>query len=127
MAVTYQLILGPAARRFIGHLAGLDQQQLTGALRTELADGPNESVRFEFVAPFDYDRADAYPGGGRQEVYAAIPLSFCAYTAVYRELTGDEVQRLDGELAQATGGIPVFYVFCILPAEAAFSRPRPRQ
>ena len=123
MAVTYQLILGPAARRVSGDLARADQQLLTEALANELAGGPNETNRYEFELRFDYDGPLVYPSKRIRVVYSAIPLSFCAYTAVYRALTADELRRLNGETAR-TSGIPVFYVLDILPAEAAFSRPR---
>lgn len=107
----------------MGDLAAEDRQRLTEALATELAEGPNESNRFDFELSLDYDGPHDYPSGRR---YSAIPLSFCGYTAVYRMLTAEEVRRQDGETAWRPG-IPVCYVFDVLPAEAAFSRPRPRQ
>lgn len=115
----YEVTLGPAAERAI--MRARYPRELAAALRTELVDGPNAHNQVEFG--FDNDGNTVYPGVPGRVVYTAVPLSFNAYTAVYRPMAKDELDRLADELGRAVADCG-FYVVDILSAESSFSRPR---
>jgi hypothetical protein len=123
-AGAYEVVLGPAAiRTILGLPEPGERKQLAAALRIELSNGPN--ARYEYT--FESDRRSySDRGAGPQPVtYKAIPLSFAAYTAVYRPLTADELRRLKQEQGRSVARRG-FYVADILPAESAFTRTVPR-
>jgi hypothetical protein len=116
----YEVTLGPAAIRTVQCMSKEDRGDLAEALRTELLNGPNASREFRF----DSD-VPAYTPGANGTVYTATPLSFGAYTAVHRPLTGDEINRLRREQGRSAVG-QGFYVIDILSVESAFGRPGAR-
>jgi hypothetical protein len=115
----YEVTLGPAAERAMTGLGC--PRELVACLQTELLDGPNAHNQVEIW--FDDEGNAVYPevpGGVR---YTALPLSFNGYTALHRPMTKDELVRLENEQDRLVADRGC-YVVDILPAEAAFSRPR---
>jgi hypothetical protein len=120
--VTYEVTLGPAAKRFVlGMRDAGDRKELADALRTELAAGPNADKEFQFDSAGDA-RLGADPGAPAAAVYTAIPLSFSGYTAIHRPMTKDELRRLRQEQGQHAASRQGFFVIDILPAESAWFR-----
>jgi hypothetical protein len=116
----YEVILGPAAERAFKELGtSSGRAMLKTALQTELIDGPNAAYRHEFEIGSDYNK-NPYRG----LAYSALPLSFGGYTAVYRSMSSEELMRLKVEQGRSVSDCG-FYVADILPAESAFSRPKP--
>lgn len=120
LSCAYEVVLGPAASRSIDALSDPDDRDvLARVLQTELVAGPNADSEIRF------DRT-GQPVSGQAEdtavvVYTATPLSFRAYTAVHRELTKDELDRLAEEQGRSTHDCGRL-VSDVLPAEMAFSR-----
>jgi hypothetical protein len=115
----YEVTLGPAAERVI--MRARYPRMLAAALRTELIDGPNAHNRVEFG--FDDDGNTVYPGVPGGVVYTAVPLSFNAYTALYRPMAKEELDRLTDELGRPVADRGC-YIVDVLSAESSFSRPR---
>jgi hypothetical protein len=116
----YELWLGPAADRFMLGLPILARHELLDALEIELDGGPNVSIEVRIKDARDH------PGTSADVTsYMATPLSVRAYTAIHRRMTKKEIRRL-GEEQQRPTADRGFYVFDILPAEAAFSRSFPQ-
>jgi hypothetical protein len=116
----YEVVLAPAAMRFIAALQALDKAGLAEALRLELDDGPNADKEIHIDSSIWAD-----PGQGTQvdTVYTATPLSFGGYTAIHRTLKKTEVKQLERQ--RGTDRLTAdhgFYVIDILPAESAFRR-----
>jgi hypothetical protein len=111
----YVVTLAAAAVRLVRALSAPARYELVRALETELVGGPNAA----FEVAFNYE-VRGYPGRS----YTATPLSVRGYTAIHRQLTSDEIERLkreqDGETADRG-----FYVIDILSAVAAFTRSVP--
>lgn len=109
----YEVVLGPAAMRAIlGVRNSEGRDQIADALRKELLNGPNADKEYRF----DSD-GSGVPSTGRDApsvVYTATPLTFNAYVAIHRPMTGQELSLLRRER-----GDPVtnhgFYVLDILP------------
>ena len=117
----YIVKLAPAAERIVRTLEPFDQQGLDRALREELVYGPNADKEIRFDSDGG-SRAGADPGLPDDRVcYTATPLSFKAYTAIYRPMTKDELSTVSREEGGQVFG-QGFYVFDILAAEAAFTR-----
>jgi hypothetical protein len=116
----YEVVLAPAAIRFFASLQPADQLGLGDALRTELGLGPNADKEIRFDSSI---WADGGPGALADIFYTATPLSFGGYTAIHRELTKAEIERL-GRQSHASRLIADhgFYVIDVLPAETAFRR-----
>ena len=110
MSATYEVVLGPEAIRAVRDLPYLDRRKLGRALRSELVDGPNAASEYMF----DYGKAQ----------YTATPLSFKAYTAIHRPLTGGELARLSQEQGRPAHGRG-FYVIEIRSGVSAFTRRLP--
>jgi hypothetical protein len=122
MSVVYEVVLGPAAKRFVLSLKDPnDRKELADALRVELAEGPNAAKELRFDSA-GRAKAGADPGAPAGVVYTAIPISFGGYTSVYRPLTRDELRRLRREQGH-TVGRQGFFVFDILSPESAWVRP----
>lgn len=119
MRATYEVTLGPSAIRVVLGLPSLqDRKELADALRTELVDGPNADKELRF----DSDgNAQTDPRVPSRVVYTATPLSFDAYTALHRPMTGGELSRLRREKGRPVAGRG-FYVLDILSAESGFTR-----
>lgn len=110
---TYEVILGPAARRAIQGLQNEKARSgLADALRQELDHGPNAGKEYRFEAA----------SGGEVRAYTATPLSV-GYTAVHRPLTSAELKKLRQEQGHAARR--GFYVADILEPESAFGSGRP--
>ncbi len=121
MNAAYEVTLGPAAIRMILRLP--DPEYLANSLATELENGPNADKVLRFDGNAQVCIGDAAPGG--ENIYTATPLSFDAYTAIHRPMTGEELARLAEKLGRNVAGHG-YYVVDILPAESAFLRkPRP--
>ena len=117
----YIMRLAPAAERIVHGLEPYDQRELRHVLSTELADGPNADKEIRFdpdVTARIFADHDAPDG---RVYYTATPLSFKAYTAIHRPMTGDELDRAAREDGNGDIGLG-FVVFDILAAESAFTR-----
>jgi hypothetical protein len=115
----YEVTLGPAAIRLFRRLRNPDQRKLADVLQAELADGPNTSKEIRFDSDV---RGGVDPGTSQDDVfYTATPLSFAGYTAVHRQMTEYEIERLGREQGHSPAH-QGFYVIDILPAESAFNR-----
>jgi hypothetical protein len=116
----YEVVLAPAAIRFIAALRAEDQAGLCEALQLELDNGPNTDTEIHIDSSI---AADASPGTQVNTAYTATPLSFGGFTAIHRALKKAEIGRLERERGP---GRPIadhgFYVIDILPAESAFRR-----
>ena len=116
----YEVVLGPAAVRFLEVLRAEVRDELADALRTDLLDGPNAAhqigLRFDSNGIVD-------PGVPGEVDYTVTPLSVHAYTAIHRPLRGDELAQLGSEQHRPVDGRGC-YVLDILPAELGFRRPR---
>lgn len=117
---SYEVVLAPAAVRFLLVLRSEDRVRLTDTLRAELQYGPNaaKQIRLRFASDGIVD--PGVPGGVD---YTVTPLSFRGYTAIHRPLAPHELMRLQSEQSRPVDGRGC-YVFDILHAESAFRRPR---
>jgi hypothetical protein len=115
MDTRYELVLAPAAVRALLSLSDLARMELAGVLGTELLNGPN--ARKEAF----YD-ADLRACRRERAVYTATPLSYNAFVAVHRPLTGDELARLRREKGRRRSMDLGFHVLDILHLTTAFTR-----
>jgi hypothetical protein len=117
---SYEVVLAPAAVRFLLCLRPEDRVHLANTLCVELLYGPNaaKQIRLRFASEGIVD-----PGVPACFDYMVTPLSFRGYTAIHRPLTPGELTRLQGELHRPVDGRGC-YVFDILDGESAFRRPR---
>ena len=81
----YEIALAAPALTYIQSLPSRSRAELAHCLQTELVGGPNEHLKYLF----DWDDGQHY--------YAALPLSYNAVVAVFRELTTVELDRLRKE------------------------------
>jgi hypothetical protein len=115
MDMKYELVLAPAAVRALLTLGDPARMELAGVLGTELLNGPN--ARKEAF----YD-ADLRACRRERAVYTATPLSYDAFVAVHRPLTGDELARLRREKGRRRAAGRGFHVLDILHLTTAFTR-----
>jgi hypothetical protein len=115
MDMRYELVLAPAAVRALLSLRDPARMQLAVVLGTELLNGPN--ARKEAF----YD-ADLRACRRERAVYTATPLSYDAFVAVHRPLTGDELARLRREKGRRRTADRGFHVLDILHLTTAFTR-----
>ena len=82
----YEVVLSLAAKRAVWGLRRVhDQDDLADCLRRELDHGPNADREYVFMV-----ERQSYS-------YIATPLTFRAWTAVHRQLTRQELDRLEDE------------------------------
>jgi hypothetical protein len=107
MHAKYEVVLGSEAIRAIRDLPRPSRRELRSALAKELVDGPNAHSEHEF----DYGKAR----------YLVTPLSFNAYLALHRPLTGEELARLSEQLGRmvAPHGFYVIAFCSAVPALVA--------
>jgi hypothetical protein len=115
MDTRYELVLAPAAIRALLTLSDPARKELAAALATELLNGPN--ARKEAF----YD-ADLRTCRRERAVYTATPLSYGAFVAVHRPLTGEELARLRREKGRRRVAAQGFHVLDILHLATAFTR-----
>lgn len=117
----YEVILGPAARQaFRSLLTETEQGKLADALRRELRGDPNAATRIRFDG-YGKPRSEADLDAPDETIYMASPLSYMAYTAVYRRMTKGELDRLSREQQRPAAG-EGFLVVDILRPELGFTR-----
>jgi hypothetical protein len=116
----YEVVLAPAAVRFLLVLRAEERMQLAKTLRAELQSGPNAGKQIQLRFAVDGIVDPGVPGGVE---YLVTPLSFRGYTAIHRPLAPDELARLRSEQGRPVDGRGC-YVVDILHAESAFRRPR---
>jgi hypothetical protein len=115
MDTRYELVLAPAAIRALLTLSDPARKELAAALGTELLNGPN--ARKEAF----YD-GDLRTCRRERAVYTATPLSYGAFVAVHRPLTGQELARLRREKGRRRVAAQGVHVLDILHLATAFSR-----
>jgi hypothetical protein len=115
-ALSYEVVLGPAALRIIRALPFKSRGKLGYALGTELIDGPNADKEIKFDADLHVD-SDLLSS----VAYQATPISYGGYTVVHRPMTDVELKRLSSEQDRSVADNGV-YVIDILAPESAFSR-----
>jgi hypothetical protein len=84
----YEVLLGPETERFVLGCTFDERKQLADCLTTELHEGPNARHAYQF--PLGEDHA----GRRRRVIHTALPLSFQAYVAVYRDADARELRTL---------------------------------
>lgn len=101
----YEVALSAPALAYLQTLDPRMRAKLAYSLQTELVNGPNDHLKYSF----DYSG---------EHYYTALPLSFNAIIAVFRELTRAELDRLRKE-RRIRGPMPVgFLVIDFLSPES---------
>lgn len=105
----YEVVLGPAAKRFILSASQHTRDALAGCLRDELQDGPNAAAIYKFTL--------------NNCAYLALPLSHSGIVAIYRPLTDDELRLIRRETRGSRVARSGYYlVDFLLPTSAIYLR-----